>query len=331
MLAVAHQLEKLSAFEPAFSKREPIQPGLIPLSLKTLQINVGKRCNQACVHCHVDASPVRTESMSEEIALACLQVLKAHPEIETVDITGGAPEMNPHFRALVTGARSLGRNVIDRCNLTILEEPGHEDLYAFLKENEVEIVASLPHFSAASTNRQRGAGVFETSITALGKLNALGYGTTLPLSLVYNPNGYFLSASQEELEREFKHQLERQYGVRFNRLYCINNMPVSRFLESLLRRGRFDEYMDLLANAFNPATLDGLMCRHQISVGYDGYLYDCDFNQMLDLRLKDPIGHISRFNLGGLMERRIITHNHCFGCTAGAGSSCSGQIPEKQP
>lgn len=328
MLAIEEQLQTLSTYGSAFAKREPLQGGLKPLGLKTLQINVGKRCNQACVHCHVDASPVRTETMSEEVASACLRVMAEHPEIETVDITGGAPELNAQFARLVTGARSLGKKVIDRCNLTILEEPGQEGLYDFLKDNQVEIVASLPHFSAANTNRQRGAGVFETSIKALRKLNAIGYGKTLPLSLVYNPNGYFLTASQTELEREFKAQLERQYDIFFNNLYCINNMPISRFLESLLRRGRFDEYMDLLANAFNPATLDGLMCRHQISVGYDGYLYDCDFNQMLELRLAEPIGHITNFNLPGLMKRNIRLHNHCFGCTAGAGSSCSGQIPE---
>lgn len=326
-MEVSKQIEQLAGFVPSFRERLP--GDLKPLSLKVLQINVGRRCNQACRHCHVDASPARTETMSEEVAAACLRIISSNPGIETVDITGGAPEMNPHFRALVAGARASGKQVIDRCNLTILEEPGFEDLYGFLREHEVEIVASLPHFSAASTDRQRGAGVFEVSIGVLRKLNDLGYGKELPLNLVYNPNGFYLSASQEQLEREFKEQLDRQFGIRFDRLYCISNMPISRFLESLARRGKFTEYMDLLANAYNPSTLEGLMCRHQISIGYDGSMYDCDFNQMLDLHLEAPIGHVADFDSGLLLSRKIRLHNHCFGCTAGAGSSCTGQIPER--
>ncbi len=323
-MEVSRQMEKLSAFEPAAAVRLPT--GLKPLSLKVLQINVGKRCNQACRHCHVDASPVRTETMSEKTAAACLRVIAENPDIEIVDITGGAPEMNPHFRRLVKGSRNAGKHVIDRCNLTILEEPDFEYLYGFLRENEVEIVASLPHFSAATTDRQRGAGVFDLSIIALRKLNALGYGRELPLNLVYNPNGFFLSASQEQLEKEFKTRLKEEFGIHFHNLYCINNMPVSRFLDSLVRRGKFDEYMDLLANAYNPSTLAGLMCRHQISVGYDGTLYDCDFNQMLDLALQESIGHIDNFRSDALLGRSVTIANHCYGCTAGAGSSCTGTL-----
>ncbi len=317
-------MERLAGYEPAFAGRLPA--GLSPLDLKVIQINVGKRCNQACRHCHVDASPARTETMSDETVVACLRVIAENPAIEIVDITGGAPEMNPHFRALVEGSRASGKHVLDRCNLTILEEPGFEYLYDFLREHEVEIVASLPHFSAATTDRQRGAGVFDLSITALRKLNALGYGRELPLHLVYNPNGFFLSAPQEQLEKEFKARLKQEFGVLFHNLYCINNMPVSRFLESLARRGKFDEYLDLLANAYNPSTLDGLMCRHQISVGYDGRLYDCDFNQMLDLSLQESIGHIGNFRPDALLARSIRVANHCYGCTAGAGSSCTGTL-----
>ena len=321
---VPGQMDRLAEFAPAFRNRIP--EGLKPRSLKVLQINVGKRCNQACRHCHVDASPARTESMSEEIAGACLRVIAENPGIEIVDITGGAPELNPHFRALVEGSRAAGKRVIDRCNLTILEEPGREYLYGFLREQEVEIVASLPHYSAATTDRQRGAGVFDVSIMALRKLNALGYGGELPLNLVFNPNGFYLSAPQEQLEKEFKSRLEGQFGIRFHSLYCINNMPINRFLESLLRRGKFDEYMNLLANAYNPSTLDGLMCRHQISVGYDGALYDCDFNQMLELRMREPIGHIRDFKHDAALARTIRVANHCYGCTAGAGSSCTGAL-----
>jgi radical SAM/Cys-rich protein len=209
--------------------------------------------------------------------------------------------------------------------LTILEEPGFEFLYDFLLEQKVEITASLPHFSEGPTNKQRGNGVFSTSIKALQKLNAMGYGKDLPLNLVYNPNGFFLSSSQSQLESEFKIRLKGDYGIVFHNLYCINNMPISRFLETLIRRGKFQEYMDLLTGAFNPGTLPGLMCRQQISVGYDGAVYDCDFNQMLELK-SEPVSHVSEFSSAEFMSRTIRVGNHCFGCTAGAGSSCGGEI-----
>lgn len=297
---------------------------LSPIALRTFQINIGKKCNQACVHCHVDASPARTESMSLETMNACLKVIRETAGIEVVDITGGAPEMHPLFKYLVQECRALGKHVIDRCNLTILEEPEFAFLYSFLSEHKVEITASLPHFSEATTNKQRGNGVFSASIKALQKLNALGYGKRLPLNLVYNPNGFYLSASQSQLESEFKIKLKGLYGIEFHNLYCINNMPINRFLETLIRRGKFQEYMDLLVDAFNPATLNGLMCRQQISVGYDGSIYDCDFNQMLEMK-SEPVSHISEFSQTGFLSRSIRVANHCFGCTAGAGSSCGGE------
>ncbi|MDQ2999986.1 MAG: arsenosugar biosynthesis radical SAM protein ArsS [Fibrobacterota bacterium] len=324
----SEQMHQLAAFPADFKGRLADSGSLTPLSLRIFQVNVGKRCNQACRHCHVDASPARTEAMTREIMDTCLEVLRKTPEFAIVDITGGAPEMNPDFRYLVEQVRGLGRHIIDRCNLTILEEPGYDYLYGFLREHEVEITASLPHFSEAVTDRQRGGGVFKTSIEALRKLNALGYGSELPLNLVYNPGGFFLSSSQAQLEHEFKARLRGEFGVEFNSLYCINNMPISRFLESMIRRGKFQEYMDVLASAYNPGTLEGLMCRHQISVGWDGAVYDCDFNQMLELP-SEPISHISEFDRDAFLSRTIRIANHCYGCTAGAGSSCGGEITKQ--
>lgn len=294
-------------------------------SLKVFQINVGRWCNQACRHCHVDASPIRTEMMDEKTAKLCIELISKIPEIETVDITGGAPEGNPHFKYLVTEARRLGKRVIDRCNLTILEEPSFEWLYEFLKENQVEIISSLPSVLENVTDNQRGKGVFQKSITALKKLNAIGYGTTLPIHLVYNPNGLFLSSGQSQLEKEFKENLFKKYGIVFNQLYCINNLPINRFLGSLVRAGKFEMYMETLVNAFNPSTVNGLMCLDQISVGYDGSVYDCDFNQMLELKSKE-VKHIQDFDLLSYLSREIVVANHCYGCTAGAGSSCGGEI-----
>ncbi|MCK4893798.1 MAG: arsenosugar biosynthesis radical SAM protein ArsS [Calditrichia bacterium] len=295
------------------------------LSFITFQLNIGKRCNQACRHCHVGASPIRTEMMSRQTMDRCLEIIAKTESIEIVDITGGAPEMNEHFTYLVNECKKLGKHVIDRCNLTILEEPGYEHLYDFLSDNNVEIIASLPYFRKSHTDMQRGRGVFEKSITSLTKLNALGFGNGKVLNLVYNPAGAFLSAGQPALEREFKENLSRQYNISFNNLYCINNMPLDRFLRSLIRAEKLDEYMELLKNYFNPATLGGLMCRHQISVSYNGYVYDCDFNQILDLRAK-PVSHINDFDYEVFISRKIRTANHCFGCTAGAGSSCIGEI-----
>ncbi len=294
-------------------------------SIKTFQINVGKWCNQACRHCHVDASPIRTEMMDLETIELCLEVIQKTPGIEIVDITGGAPEGNPHFKNLVLGAKKLGKKVIDRCNLTILEEPGYDWLAPFLAENEVEIISSLPSMIESTTDNQRGKGVFSKSITALKKLNALGYGTNLPLNLVYNPNGLFLSVGQSILEKEYKDTLIKKYDIHFHNLYCINNLPLNRFLSALIRGNKFEMYMDTLVNAFNPATISGLMCLDQISVGYDGSVYDCDFNQMLELKAK-PFSHIRDFDLQTFLSRSIAVANHCYGCTAGAGSSCGGEI-----
>lgn len=296
-------------------------------SVKVFQINIGKWCNQACRHCHVDASPARTESMDFETAKQCLKLIAETETIETVDLTGGAPEGHEQFRYLVEGARALGKKVIDRCNLTILTEPGFEWLPEFLLKNQVEVVSSLPHFAARRTDKQRGNGVFEKSIEGLKMLNALGYGSQpeLPLHLVYNPSGILLSGSQADLQKEFKTKLFEQFGVVFNELYCINNLPVNRFLESLVRAEKYDTYLETLIEAYNPATVEGLMCRHQVSVSHEGKLYDCDFNQMLELPLQ---GARSVFDveLGELKGRSIKTADHCYGCTAGAGSSCGGEI-----
>lgn len=330
MRSLADQLDVLTKSGVSFAGQARAATGyeqISALSFQIFQINLGKLCNQACRHCHVDAGPKRTEIMTRETMEQCLSVLASNESAATVDITGGAPEMNPHFRWFVREVKKLGRHIIDRCNLTILFEPGQEDLAEFLAEHQVEIVSSLPHFAKARTDQQRGAGVFDRSITGLKKLNQLGYGSDpkLALNLVYNPSGLFLSQPQRILEREFKEQLRANHGVEFNNLYCINNLPINRFLESLLRAEKFDQYMELLVNAFNPATLEGLMCRHQVSVGYDGRLYDCDFNQMLELEIK-PFRHISEFDRDKFLSRNIVVANHCFGCTAGSGSSCGGEL-----
>jgi radical SAM/Cys-rich protein len=306
--------------------------GLSPLravGIQILQVNVGKVCNQTCRHCHVDAGPERREVMSRETMAACLDALR-RTDIPTLDITGGAPELNPHFRWLVNEARKLGRHVIDRCNLTILLAPGHDDLPEFLAEERVEIVASLPCYLAENTDAQRGDGVFEKSITALRRLNALGYGqpdSGLLLTLVYNPLGPSLPPPQPGLEAAYRHQLGSRYGITFNRLYTITNMPISRFLEDLVRSGRHEEYMAKLVAAFNPAAAAGVMCRTTLSVGWDGKLYDCDFNQMLELPLAANLPRsIHEFDATALAGRRIMTGQHCYGCTAGSGSGCQGAI-----
>ncbi|RIK75079.1 MAG: radical SAM protein [Planctomycetota bacterium] len=302
---------------------------LVAGGVEVLQVNVGKVCNQTCAHCHVDAGPDRRESMSQETAEACLAVL-ARTDIPTLDITGGAPEMNPQFRRLVEGARNLGRRAIDRCNLTILVAPGFEDLAAYLAEHEVEIVASLPCYLEENTDRQRGDGVFARSIEALRELNSLGYGrgnSKHILTLVYNPVGVSLPPDQDELEAAYREQLAARHGVAFDRLYTIANMPISRFLDDLLRSGKYEAYMQKLIDAFNPAAVEGLMCRTTLSVDWRGRLYDCDFNQMLDLPLAEDMPRtIFEFDAERLAGRRIATGPHCFGCTAGAGSSCQGAI-----
>jgi len=307
--------------------------GLPPLTsqgVETLQINVGKICNQTCRHCHVDAGPHRTEIMTLETMDTILAVLRRHPEIQTVDLTGGAPEMNPHFEYLVSECRTLDRHVLDRCNLTIFFVKGKHHLPQFLADHHVEIIASLPCYSEANVDQQRGRGVFERSIMALRQLNQLGYGiegSGLALNLVYNPLGPKLPPNQRKLEADYKEELGNRFGISFNRLYTITNMPISRFLDDLRTTGRYEEYMELLANSFNPASVDGLMCRKLISIGWDGQLYDCDFNQMLDIPiLKGMPQTITDFGLELLSHRPINTDHHCFGCTAGAGSSCGGAI-----
>ena len=300
---------------------------LQPTSIDVLQINVGKLCNQTCRHCHVDAWPDRTEVMSRETAEECVEALRRHG-IPGVDITGGAPELNPSFRWLVEQCASLGRHVINRCNLTILETGPHRDLPEFFAEHRVELVCSLPHYQSACTDVQRGDGVFDKSIRALRSLNALGYGdgrSGLRLVLVTNPVGAVLPADQLALEAEWKRELERLHGVTFDSLYTITNMPISRYLEWLLETGNLEGYMRRLVESFNPQAALGLMCRNTVSVGWDGRLYDCDFNQMLDIPLSDDsVGHVRDFDLGALQARTIQTDRHCFGCTAGTGSSCTG-------
>jgi radical SAM/Cys-rich protein len=295
----------------------------------TLQVNVGKRCNQACRHCHVDASPTRTEVMPDDVLEACLDALARTPELDTLDVTGGAPELHPRFRELVSRARALGRKVMVRHNLTVQHEPGQGDLPAFFAAHGVEVVCSLPHYTEEATDRQRGRGVFAGSIAALRALNAVGYARdpALVLNLVSNPVGAFLPPAQADLERDTRAWLRARHGVEFNALFTITNMPIARFADWLRRAGTYDAYMARLEAAFNPATVPGLMCRSLVSVGYDGRLYDCDFNQMLELGLEEGRpSHIRDFDRARLAERRVSTGEHCFGCTAGAGSSCGGAL-----
>jgi len=298
-------------------------------SIRVLQINVGKLCNQTCRHCHVDAGPDRRETMTRETMAQCIAALSSS-DIPVVDITGGAPELNAHFRWLVESVRSLGRHVIDRCNLTVLTTPGQVDLPAFLASHGVEVIASLPHYRALNTDRQRGDGVYEKSIAALKMLNAVGYGdgrSGLRLVLVTNPVGAFLPPAQGSIEVEWKRELRRLHGVTFDALYCITNMPISRYLEWLIESGNLAGYMERLVAAFNPGTVDGVMCRDTVSVGWDGRLYDCDFNQMLDLEVAGASGrHIRDADFAALARRPIVVGPHCYGCTAGAGSSCGGSI-----
>ena len=302
--------------------------GLFPLRptrTEVFQINVGKLCNQTCRHCHVDAGPDRREVMSRETMEHCIAAL-AKTAIPTVDITGGAPELNPNFRWLVERCRSLGRHVINRCNLTILLSPAHQDLPEFFAAHDVEIVCSLPHYARLGTDRQRGDGVYEKSIRALTRLNEVGYGSGSPgrrLVLVTNPVGAFLPGDQAALEREWKQELLRRHGIRFDALYCITNMPISRYLDWLIESENLAEYQRELVGAFNPCAAEGVMCRNTISVGWQGNLYDCDFNQMLSMPVS-PVMHVRDFDLQALEAREIAVDRHCFGCTAGAGSSCGG-------
>jgi radical SAM/Cys-rich protein len=306
------------------------RPLLEAHAIEVLQVNVGKLCNQTCAHCHVDAGPDRREVMSRETAEQVIALLRRHPEIPTLDLTGGAPELNPQFRFLVTEARALGRHVMDRCNLSVLLLPSQRGLVGFLKGQRVEVVASLPSFRAPGTDAQRGEGVFAKSLEALRLLNEAGYGggDGLVLNLVHNPVGAFLPGDQASLERDYRRELKVRHGIVFDRLFTITNMPISRFLEHIERTGSLERYMHLLVDSFNPLAADGVMCRTYLSVGWDGTLYDCDFNQMLDM----PVDHGAPRTLGALLasggslSRRVATDRHCFGCTAGAGSSCAGAV-----
>jgi radical SAM/Cys-rich protein len=295
----------------------------------TLQVNVGLRCDLACHHCHVEAGPKRREALGERLAERVLEVIGASPALELLDLTGGAPELNPHFRLLVAGARRLGRRVIDRCNLTVLTRPGQEDTADFLAAQGAEIVASLPCYGPENVKRQRGRGVFARSVEALRRLNALGYGrpgSPLVLDLVYNPVGDALPPAQAELEARYRTQLGERFGIEFHRLYTLTNMPIRRFARALAREGRHDAYLALLVHHFNPATVPALMCRSLVSVDYRGRLYDCDFHQALDFRPPGPASLFDVDDLAALAGNAITTAPHCFGCTAGPGSSCTGSL-----
>ena len=329
------QLTALEEAAPDLNFSEALRAGgvteaLHPVPLEIFQINLGKLCNMTCRHCHVDSGPDRTdENMDRRTVDACLAALDA-TEAHTVDLTGGAPELNPHFRYLVEACARRGKHIIDRCNLTVLLLPRNRDLPQFLADHGVEIVCSLPHYRARNTDAQRGDGTYEKSIEALKRLNAVGYGAGDPhrrLTLMSNPSGAFLAGDQAKLEREWKTALMRNHGISFDRLFCLNNMPISRFLEWLLDKGKLAAYMDTLKNAFNPAAAEGLMCRNTLSVSWDGRLFDCDFNQMLDLDLRyadGALGSIHNFDFKALASRTLVVDRFCFGCTAGAGSSCGG-------
>ena len=304
-------------------------------SLLTLQVNLGKLCNQACKHCHVEAGPGRTDpedNMGPETADLLIEVLRSGA-FEILDLTGGAPELNPQFRRVVRAAHGLGLHIMDRCNLSVLFEPGQEDLPAFLAEHGVEVIASLPYYRRSRTDAQRGKGVFDKSVEGLKLLNSLGYGrpdTSLVLDLVYNPGGAYLPGPQDELEREFMRMLDRDHGIRFTRLFAMTNLPIKRFKDYLVRSGNLEGYQERLEGAFNPMAADEVMCRDLISVGPNGCLYDCDFNQMLSIPVERGHCHLSDLlteeGREVLRRRRIRTDVHCFGCTAGAGSSCGGTV-----
>jgi radical SAM/Cys-rich protein len=309
-------------------------PALRRRALDTLQVNLGYRCNQSCLHCHVNAGPNRSEEMSRATIDTVVAFLATHPQVHTLDLTGGAPELNPHFRWLVGAVRARGLRVIDRCNLTILEEPGQEGLAEFVAAHGVDVVASLPCYQQDNVDRQRGTGSFDASIRGLRRLNDLGYGqpeTGLMLNLVYNPQGASLPPGQQALERDYKRHLQAEFGVVFNQLFTLANMPIQRFGSTLVSRGQFDSYMDLLRSAHRAENLDQVMCRSLVSVDWQGVLYDCDFNQQLGL----PLGaagqarlHLHELTAASLAGQPIRVADHCFGCTAGQGSSCGGALAE---
>ncbi len=335
---LSSSIEQLKQIEqPAFSvplatfssklKSAGLLP-LMPTKIEIFQMNLGKMCNQTCHHCHVDAGPDRKEIMTSETMQKCIDIVR-RDRFKTVDLTGGAPEMNPHFRWLVSELRALGAHIMVRCNLTIvLANPKHNDLPQFFRDHQVEVISSLPHYTASRTDRQRGDGVFARSIKVLQMLNEVGYGRAasgLALNLVYNPAGAFLPAEQSGLERDFKARLLADFGIEFNNLFCITNMPISRYLEYLINSDNYETYMSTLVNAFNPTAAAGVMCRNTISVGWDGRLFDCDFNQMLDLSVTAEAPQtLDSFDRSKLEARSIVINQHCFGCTAGSGSSCGG-------
>jgi radical SAM/Cys-rich protein len=305
---------------------------LKPLQLEILQVNIGKMCNQVCKHCHVDAGPDRKEIMTKQTMQQCLDVLKNNPSFTTVDLTGGAPEMNPDFRWFVEEIKKTNPliKIIVRCNLTIiLANKKYHDLPQFFSKHQVEVVSSLPFYTKDRTDRQRGDGVFEDSIKALQMLNEVGYGmegTNLVLNLVYNPAGAFLPPSQAGLEQEYKTSLKKDFNICFNNLFAITNLPISRYLDYLLQSGNYEKYMEKLVNTFNPAAAAHVMCRNTLSISWDGFIYDCDFNQMLDLKADCNSKHLSEFDATLLVKRNIVVNQHCYGCTAGAGSSCGGTV-----
>jgi radical SAM/Cys-rich protein len=334
LAAPAEQL-KLLASLPLRAEFRALAPDLAPARLEIFQVNLGKLCNMTCRHCHVDAGPDRTDATMDddtvEQVIGALRATGAH----TVDLTGGAPELHPRFRDVVQAAFDAGKHVMDRCNLTVLLLPRNAGLVDWLAERNVEIVASLPHYRRPNTDAQRGDGVFERSLRAIRVLNAAGYGKGDPrrrLTLVSNPAGAFLGASQSSVEREWREGLQRHHGLAFDRLFVLNNMPIARFLEWLQQSGNLEAYLERLVNAFNPGAVAGLMCRNTLSVGWDGRLYDCDFNQMLELDIDRRAGpHIRDLDEAAWHRRAIATARHCFGCTAGAGSSCGGQTTGTDP
>ena len=327
-----NQIDYLEKNTPVKFEEKLRKQNLFPLTPKTLeifQINIGKMCNQVCKHCHVDAGPDRKEIMTQETMALCLKSIElsgAH----TVDITGGAPEMNPNFRWFIEQVSSLGKTIIVRSNLTIIvSNPQYYTLPDFFKHHNVEVISSLPYFTAQKTDIQRGEGVFEKSIKALKMLNEVGYGrdnSPLKLHLVYNPTGAFLPANQISLEKEFKQKLKQLHNIDFHNLYTITNLPISRFLHYLIETNNYNDYMEKLINLYNPLAAENVMCRNTISISWDGYIYDCDFNQMLEMKIEteSQYQHISFFNTNILSHRNIKVNQHCYGCTAGAGSSCSG-------
>lgn len=321
-------LDSVKGIQPFAEKLQEINayPLKSKNAIQTMQMNIGKVCNLSCKHCHVEAGPARTETMSREIMAQGLQMM-ADNQIRTLDITGGAPELNPHFQWLIQEADKLNCHVMTRSNLTVLDKEKYRRMPAFYAEHKVEVVSSLPYYTEKDADRMRGSGVFQSSVKILKRLNEVGYGReggNLKLNLVYNPGGAFLPAAQQGIEADYRRVLLNQYGITFNNLFVIGNFPVGRFLAFLRNSGNLQRYMEQLASSFNPATVQNVMCRDMISVSWDGYLFDCDFNQMLDL--SRTAKHISRCGVADFNDREIAGHNHCYACTAGSGSSCGGAV-----